>query len=75
MELWLDQFYVDYLKKGNSIISDELLNPTNSLYKFCDMTRLEPEPIALVSHTNEKSQVLHERLRHLNFLSMQSLMT
>jgi hypothetical protein len=55
MELWPDQFYVDYLKKGNSIISDGLLDLTNNLYKFSDMTRLEPKLTALVSHTNEKS--------------------
>jgi hypothetical protein len=39
------------------------------------MTRPETEPTALVSHIDERSQTWHERLRHLNFQSLQSMET
>jgi hypothetical protein len=53
VEFWPDQFYIHDLKKGNSIVVGGILNLMDSLYKFYDMTRLEPKPTTLVSHTDE----------------------
>jgi hypothetical protein len=53
VEFWPNQFYVCDLKKGKSIIVEGLLDRTDSLYKFCDTTRPNIEPTALVAHTNE----------------------
>jgi len=46
-----------------------------NLYKFYESSRHEPELIALVSHTYERSQIWHEQLKHLNFRSLQVLAT
>jgi hypothetical protein len=75
VESFLDRFYVFNLKKGNSIIIGGILYPMKSLYKLCESNRPEPELTALVSHNDERSQIWHERLRHLNFLSLQELET
>jgi hypothetical protein len=74
VEFWLDQFYVCDLKKDKPIFIGGLY-PIDSLYKFRDMNRLETERIALVSHTDERSRIWHDRLRELNFQSLQTLTT
>lgn len=72
MEFWSDWIYVCDLKKGKSIVIGGLLDLTDSLYKFRDSTRCESELTALVAHTDERSRIWHERLRHLNFWSLQA---
>jgi hypothetical protein len=52
VEFWPDQFFVRDLKKGWSIFGG-FLDPKDSLYKFCDMTRPDSELTSLVSHTDE----------------------
>jgi hypothetical protein len=70
VEFWPYQFYVHDLKKGKSIVAGGILDPTYSLYKFCDSTRPGPKPTALVDHTDERSQIWNERLGHLNLQSL-----
>jgi hypothetical protein len=47
----------------------------DSLYKLCDMTRPNTKPTSLVADTNERSRTWHEQLRHLMFLTLQSMET
>jgi hypothetical protein len=70
VEFYPYRLYVHDLKKGRSIIVDGLLDPTSSLYKFSYMNQPDTESTTLISHTNEISQIFHERLEHLNFQSL-----
>jgi hypothetical protein len=47
----------------------------DNLYKYRDLTRPESELTAPIAHTNERSQIWHQRLEHMNFRSLQALST
>jgi len=53
VEFWLNRFYFHDLKKGKSIFIGGLLDSIDSLYKFHDLTQIEPEPTTLVAHTKK----------------------
>jgi len=49
------RLYVRDLKKGKSIVSSGILDPTDSLNKFFEMNQLDTELTALVSCNDERS--------------------
>jgi hypothetical protein len=54
VEFFPDWFFVRDLKKGSvDFHIGGFLDPKDSLYKFCDMTRPNSESTSLVSHTDE----------------------
>jgi hypothetical protein len=67
VNLFPDRFYAHDLKKGKSIFVGRLLYSTDDLYKFCDSIQPKLEPTTLISHSDERSLIWHERLRNLNF--------
>jgi hypothetical protein len=75
VEFWLDRFYVHDLKKGKSIVVVGFSTQQTICTSFVTSTRPEPELTTLVAHTDERSRIWHERLRHLNFRSLQTLET
>jgi hypothetical protein len=60
VEFFGHRFFVFYLNKGKLINVRGFLDLKDSLYNFCNMTRLESESTTLFSHTDERSRTWHE---------------
>ena len=49
--------------------------PASIMYMLCDLPQLDPRPIVLISQTNKRRIIWHERLGHLKFWSLKSMTT
>ena len=52
------------------VVEEEFLDPKYGLYKFYDFPKRYIGPNALITQTNNRNWVWHERLRHLNFRTL-----
>jgi len=73
VEFWLDCYFFRDLKKGCSIVIGGFLDLKDIFYKFCNTTQPNSQLTAHFSHTNKRSRTWNERMKHLNFLSLQSM--
>ena len=72
VQFFLDKLVVKDMNNIFFVIVQGILNPKDTLCKFCEFKDLKKEfvPFSLKTNTNDRSRILHERLGKMNFRSM-----